>query len=146
MIICCLITLNEILTYGKIQWCTLNQSWDIHILKSDCYLYIVFSSNTCKNLNLKIALKLLCIIDYLLFNNTKWGINLWKIQLCTLNQSWDMDILKSYCYCILCSIALMQLKIKIWKTALKLLYIIDYLLFNNAKSDINLWKNSIMYT
>ena len=57
-----------------------------------------------------------------------------------------MDILKSDCYYILCSIALMQVKIKIWKTTLKLLYIIDYLLFNNTKWDINLWKSLIMNT
>ena len=39
----------------------------------------------------------------------------------------------------------MHVKIKIYKTALKLLYIIDYLLFNSTKWDINLWKNSITY-
>ena len=50
-----------------------------------------------------------------------------------------MDILNSDCYCILC---FMHVKIKIKKTALKLLYIIDYLLFNNTKLDVNLLKNS----
>ena len=32
------------------------------------------------------------------------------------------------------------------KNLIKLLYIIDYLLIINTKWDINLWKNSIMYT
>ena len=34
-----------------------------------------------------------------------------KIQLCTHNQSWDMDILNSNKYCKLCSIALINVKI-----------------------------------
>ena len=61
-----------------------------------------------------------------------------KSQLCTHKQSWDMDILNSKKCCILCSIALMHVKIKIWNTALKLLCIIDYLLFNHTKWDISL--------
>ena len=44
-----------------------------------------------------------------------------KSQLCTHNQSWDMDILNSNKYCILCFIALIQVKIKILKTASGLL-------------------------
>ena len=36
-IIICLITLNEILTCGKSRLSTHNQSWDMDILKSDCY-------------------------------------------------------------------------------------------------------------
>ena len=48
-----------------------------------------------------------------------------KSQLCTHNQSLDMDILNSNKYCILCFIALIHVKIKILKTALKLFYIID---------------------
>ena len=70
----------------------------------------------------------------------------WKIQLCIVKQSWDMDILKCNKYCILCSIALIHVKIEIEKTTLKLLYMIDYLLFNNTKWDVNLFKNAIMYT
>ena len=68
-----------------------------------------------------------------------------KIQLCTHDQNWDMDILNSNKYCIMCSIALMHVKIKILKTTLKFLYFIDYLLFNETKWDINLRKISIMY-
>ena len=68
------------------------------------------------------------------------------MQLCTHNKSWDVDSLNSNKYGIMCSIAVMHVKIKVWKTALKLLYIIDYLLFNNSKSDFNSLKNSIMYT
>ena len=70
----------------------------------------------------------------------------WKIQLCTVNKSWEMDILKFNKYCILCSIALIHVKIEIWKTTLKLLYMIDYLLFNHIKRDVNLCQNSIMYS
>ena len=70
----------------------------------------------------------------------------WKIQLCTVNQSWDMDILKCNKYCILCSIALMNVKIEIWKITFKLLDMIDYLLFNTTKWDGNLFKNSMMYS
>ena len=70
----------------------------------------------------------------------------WKIQLCTVNQKWDMDILKCNKYGILCSIALIHVKIGIWKTNLKLLYMIDYLLLNNTKWDVNLCQNSIMYS
>ena len=35
---------------------------------------------------------------------------------------------------------------EIQKPTLKLLYMIDYLLFYNTKSDVNLLKNSIMYS
>ena len=70
----------------------------------------------------------------------------WKIQLCTVNQSWRMDILKWNKYCIFCSKALIYVKIVIWKTILKLMYMIDYLLLNNTKWDVNLLKNSIMYS
>ena len=41
-----------------------------------------------------------------------------KIQTCTDNQSSDMNILNSYSYCILSSIALLHVKMKIQKTAL----------------------------
>ena len=57
-----------------------------------------------------------------------------------------MDILNYNSYSILCSIALLYVKIKIEKTPFKFLYIIDYLLFNHTKWDINLFKNSNMYT
>ena len=69
-----------------------------------------------------------------------------KSQLCTHNKSSDMDILKYDCYCIMCSIALMHVKMKIWKTVFKLFYSFDYLLFNYTKWDIHLRKISIMYT
>ena len=39
----------------------------------------------------------------------------------------------------------MNVKIKISKTTLKLLYIIDYFLFNETKLDIDLLKNSVLY-
>ena len=39
-----------------------------------------------------------------------------KSQLTTHNQSWDMDILNSNKYCILCSIAVIHVKIKFKKT------------------------------
>ena len=70
----------------------------------------------------------------------------WKIQVCTHNQSWDMDILKYNKYCILSSTALIHVKMKFLKTTLKSLYMIDYLLFNHSKWNVNLLKNSIMYT
>ena len=70
----------------------------------------------------------------------------WKIQLCTVNQTWHMDVLKCNMYCILRSIALIHVRIEIWKTTLKLMYMIDYLLFNNTKWDVNFLKNSIMYS
>ena len=62
----------------------------------------------------------------------------WKTQPCKDNQSWDMNILKSNSYCILSSIALLHVKMKITKTTLKLMYINFYLLFNHTKSDVNL--------
>ena len=40
----------------------------------------------------------------------------------------------------------MNVKIKILKIAFKILYMIDYLLFNNTKRDVNLLKNLMMYT
>ena len=46
-------------------------------------------------------------------------LTLGKIQLCTYKKSSDMDNLISNKYYILCSIALMHVKIYIWKTALK---------------------------
>ena len=57
-----------------------------------------------------------------------------------------MDILKCNKYCILCSIALIHVKIEILKTTLNYLYMINYLLFNDTKWDVNLLKNSIMYS
>ena len=73
------------------------------------------------------ALIICCLIT---LNET---ITCGKFQLCTHNKSSDMDILKSDCYCILCSIAVMHVKMKILKTVFRLLYSIDYLLFNNPK-------------
>ena len=93
----------------------------------------------------KSTLKLLYIIDYLLFNYTKWYVS-WKNQLCTHNQSWDMDILKCKKYCILCSIVLIHVKMEFLKTTLKLLYMIYYFWFNHTKWDVNLLKKTIMYT
>ena len=50
-------------------------------------MYTVFySSNECKNQNLKTTSKLLDVIDYFLFNDTKLNINLLKIQVYTDNQ------------------------------------------------------------
>ena len=70
----------------------------------------------------------------------------WKFQLCTVNQSWDKDILKCDKYCVLCCITLIHVKINILKDNWKFMYMIDYLLFNNTKWDVNLLKNSIMYS
>ena len=70
----------------------------------------------------------------------------WKIQLCTHNQNWLMDVLNCSSNCILCCIAPLYVKIKIYKTTIQVVYIIDYLLFNHTKGDINLLKNSIMYS
>ena len=78
------------------------------------FLYIVFySSNECKNQTSKTTSKLLYVIDYFLFNETKLDINLLKIQVYTHNQSRVMEILNFKSYCILCSIALIHVKIKI---------------------------------
>ena len=49
-----------------------------------------------------------------------------------------MKILSSNTYSIFCCIAILHVKIK---TTLKLLYIIDYLLFKHTLYDINLMKN-----
>ena len=57
-----------------------------------------------------------------------------------------MDILNYNSYSILCSIALLYVKMKIEKPTFEFLYIIDYLLFNPIKLNINMLKNSIMYT
>jgi len=73
---------------------------------------VLYSSNACKNHNLKklflvccTALIICCLIT--LNEILTWG----KFQLCTYNQSSDMDTLKSDCHCILCWIALMHVKI-----------------------------------
>ena len=101
MIICCLITLNEILTCGKFQLCTHNQSWDMYILNFN--KYFILCSIALLHLKIKNLKKLLkncyrsLIIRCLITLN---GIlTCGKYQLCTHNQSWDMDILKSDCYC-----------------------------------------------
>ena len=57
-----------------------------------------------------------------------------------------MDILKWYKYCILCSKAIIHVKIVNWITTLKLMYMIDYLLFNNTRWDVNFCQNLIMYS
>ena len=49
-----------------------------------------------------------------------------------------MNILKSYSYCIFSFYSSIECKIENSKTTLKLLYIIDYLLLNHTKSDVNL--------
>ena len=115
MIICCLLTLNKILTFGKIELCTHNQSWDMDILKSDCYC--ILCSIVPIHVNIKIKKKLLknCCTSLIIcclatLNEILTG---GKSQLFTHNQSWDMDILKSDC--ILCSIALMHVKINFEK-------------------------------
>ena len=75
-------------------------------------LYIVFYSyNECKNQNLKTTLNLLCIIDNLLFNDTKLDINLLTISVMYPLPKLRYGHFKSYC--ILCSIALLHVKIKI---------------------------------
>ena len=93
-----------------------------------------YSYNTCKNQNLKKLLKNCCtslIIWSLITINEIF--NCGESQLCTHNQSLDIVVLNFNDDCIFWSIALMHVKIKISKTALKLLYIIDYLLFNHYK-------------
>ena len=138
--ICCLITLDKTITFGKSQLCTHNQRWNMDILKSDCYYIMCFIALMHVKIKILKKLFLVCctalIICCLITLNE---ILTWrKIQLCTHNHSWDMDILNSNKYCILCSTALIYVKIHIWNTALKLLYIIDYLWFNNTKWDIYL--------
>ena len=106
-----------------------------------------YSSNACKNKNIKNCFKIVVhhwLFVYLITLNER--LTCGKIQLCTHNQRWDLDILKSDCYCLLCFIALIHVKIKILKDTWKLKYMIDYLLFNNTKWDVNLLKNSIMYS
>ena len=72
MIICYFITLNEIITCGKIQIYTDKQSWDMDILILTvtvyCVLYVKIKIQ-------KTTLKLLYMIDYMLFDYTKWDIN-----------------------------------------------------------------------
>ena len=74
-----------------------------------------YSFNACKNLNLKkiknccTSLIICCLIPLIEI------LTCGKCQLCTHKQSWDMDILKSDCYCVLCSIGLMRVKIQIKK-------------------------------
>ena len=72
------------------------------------------SSTTCKNQNLKKLVKNCCtslIFSCLIIQNEI--LTCGKIQICTHNQSTDMDILKSDGYCILFSIAIMHVKITI---------------------------------
>ena len=109
------------LTCWKIELCTVNQSWDMDILK--CNKYCILCSIGLIHIKTeiyKITLKLLYMIEYLLSNETKWDVNMLKFQLFTHNQSWDMDILKCNKLCILCSIALIHVKIKIWKNCYKI--------------------------
>ena len=81
-----------------------------------------YSSNACKNQYLKNLPKSCCtsfIICCIITLNEK--LTCGKSQLCTHDKSWDMDILKSDCYCILCSIALMHVKIQIKLNYLKII-------------------------
>jgi len=72
-----------IFTCRKIQSCTHNQCWDMHILNynSYCVLYTFYSSIACKNQNLKNFFRLLHIIDYLLLNQPKLDGNLLKMSI-----------------------------------------------------------------
>ena len=102
------------LTCSKIQLCTYNQSWDIDVLK--CNKYCILSSIALIDVKmkfLKTTYELLYMIDYFRFKTLNEMLTCWKIQLCTHNQTLDMDILKCNKYCILCSIALIHVKIKI---------------------------------
>ena len=115
LIICSLITLNELWTSREYQLCTHNQSWDMDILKSNCYC--IMYSIALMHVKIKIYKKLLknCCKSFIIccLITLKQILIRKKIQLCTHNQSWDMDILKCDCYCIMSSIALMHIKIKI---------------------------------
>ena len=94
------------------------------------YNYFISCSLALLYLKIKIknnALKLLYIYDCL--NTSNDILTLSKIKWCTLNQSCDMDIFYFINNCILGSIALLGVKVKIKKTILKLLNINDYLLF-----------------
>ena len=140
-----------------------NTKWDVYLLKKSIMyskpklryghfkmqqvLYTVcYSSNICKNVNFENSLKIVVHDRGICWLTTLNDMSIcWKIQLCTVSQSWDMGILKCNKYCILCSITLIYVKIKIFKTPWKLLYIIDYLLFDHTKWDNNLLKNWIMY-
>ena len=104
LIICCLITLNEMLTCWKIQLCTVNKSWDMDILKCNKYCILCFIALMHVKIKiLKTILKSLYMIDSLLFGNTNEMLTCVKIRLCTHNHRLDMDILKSDCsdYCVL---------------------------------------------
>ena len=105
-------------------------------------LYIVFySCNACKNKNLKNCFKI--VVHHWLFvvlMTLNEILTCEKIQLCTHNQSWDKHILKCKKYCILCYIVLIHVKIEFLKTTSKLLYMIDYLWFNNTIKILTCWK------
>ena len=101
-------------TCEKFQLITHNQSWDMDILNSN--KYCILRSISLMHVKIKIwktALKLLYIIDYLFLMTLNEILTCGKILLCTHNQRWDIQILKSDCYCLLCFIALIHVKIKI---------------------------------
>ena len=107
--------LNEILTWEKIQLCTHNQSLDIEVLKADCYC--ILCSLTVRHVKIKIKKKQPknCITSLIIccFITLNEILTCGKSELYKHNKSGDMDILKSDCSCIMCSIALMHIKIKI---------------------------------
>ena len=86
----------------------------MEIFKADCYCILCSIALMHVKIKIKKNPKNYCtsliICCLLTFNEI---LTCGKSQLCTHNQSSDMDILKSECYYILCSIALMHIKIKI---------------------------------
>ena len=93
MIICCLITLNDILTCGKYQLCTHNQSLDMDILNFNEYCMWCFIAPIHVKKNFKKVFKNCCtpltICRLITLNKI---LTCRKIQLCTHNRSSDMDI------------------------------------------------------
>ena len=67
------------LTCWQIQLCTHNQSGGMDILKCNKYCILCFITLMHVKMEfLKTTLKLLYMIDYFWFNNTKWDVNLPK--------------------------------------------------------------------
>ena len=86
------------------------------------------------------------MIDYLLFDNTKWDVNLLKnlIIYSKPNLRYGHFKMQQVLYIVFYSSN--TCKNRNLKSTLKLLYMIDYLLFNETKWVVNLLKNSIMYS
>ena len=86
------------------------------------------------------------MIDFFLFHNTKWDVNLLKNSIMYSKSKLRYGHFKMQQVLYIVFYSSNTCKNHNWKTTLKLLYMIDYLLFNNKKWDGYLLKNSMMYS